>query len=69
MEKPRSKANPKTDFLVIRISPEDRGLVAEAAAEEDLEVSTWARRVVLQAARKAAERRARRKRRGAGDEP
>lgn len=40
---------PKTQFLQIRISPEDRKRVEAAAQAEFLDVSTWARRVILQA--------------------
>jgi uncharacterized protein (DUF1778 family) len=46
----------KTEFLVIRLSPPDRDLIAAAAAAEDLDLSTWARRIVLKAARKLSER-------------
>lgn len=46
----------KTEFLVIRMAKPDRDLVARAAAADDLDVSTWARRVVVQAARRWADR-------------
>ena len=39
----------KTRFLQIRLSPEDRKKVESAASAEFLDVSTWARRVLLQA--------------------
>jgi uncharacterized protein (DUF1778 family) len=42
----------KTERLVIRISPADKKLVERAAAADDLEVSTWARRVIVQVARR-----------------
>jgi hypothetical protein len=42
----------KTERLVIRISPADKKLVERAAAADDLEVSTWARRIIVQAARR-----------------
>ena len=45
-------AKPKTAVLVIRISPEDRKLVERAAAADELEVSTWARGVIVQAAKR-----------------
>lgn len=41
----------KTALLVIRISPADRVLVERAAAADELEVSTWARRLIVQAAK------------------
>lgn len=41
---------PKTDFLQIRISPEDRERFRRIAEGEHLDVSTWARRLLLQAA-------------------
>lgn len=44
--------DPKTERLVIRMSPADKKLVEKAAAADDLEVSTWARRIIVQAARR-----------------
>lgn len=38
----------KTQFLQIRLSPEDRRRVERVADAEHLEPSTWARRVILQ---------------------
>jgi hypothetical protein len=40
---------PRTEFLQIRITPEDRTRFQEAAEAEHLDLSTWARRVLLQA--------------------
>lgn len=40
---------PKTTFLQIRCSPEDRARMARLAEVEHLDVSTWARRLLLQA--------------------
>jgi predicted transcriptional regulator len=40
---------PKTEFLQIRCSPEDRERIRRVAEAEHLEVSTWARRALLQA--------------------
>lgn len=40
---------PKTEFLQIRISPEDQERFRRVADEEHLDVSTWARRLLLQA--------------------
>lgn len=37
----------KTQFLQIRLSPEDRDRVERVASAEHLEPSTWARRVLL----------------------
>jgi len=41
---------PKTEFLQIRCSPEDRERFRRIAQAEHLELSTWARRTLLQAA-------------------
>ena len=38
---------PKTEFLQIRLSPEEREKIWLAAAKDHLEPSTWARRVLL----------------------
>ncbi|MGD9932883.1 MAG: hypothetical protein AB7T37_04120 [Dehalococcoidia bacterium] len=38
---------PKTNFLQIRLSPEDRARMDALAAAEHLDTSTWARRVLL----------------------
>lgn len=51
---------PKTEFLQIRMTPEDRERLQEVAAGEHLDVSTWARQVVL----KAIEKREAQRRRG-----
>jgi predicted transcriptional regulator len=40
---------PKTTFLQIRCSPEDRERLSRIAEAEHLDVSTWARRTLLQA--------------------
>jgi hypothetical protein len=45
-------AEAKTERLVIRITPSDKQLVEQVAAADDLEVSTWARRVIVQTARR-----------------
>lgn len=42
----------KTTFLQIRCSPEDRERMARLAAAEHLDISTWARRVLLQVVEK-----------------
>lgn len=41
---------PKTEFLQIRLTPADRDRVWRVAAAEHLDPSTWARRILLQAA-------------------
>lgn len=41
---------PKTDFLQIRVSPADRARLRRVAEAEHLDLSTWARRALLQAA-------------------
>lgn len=43
---------PKTEFLQIRMTPEDRERLQEVAAAEHLDVSTWARQVLLKAIEK-----------------
>lgn len=43
-------AAPKTEFLQIRVSPDDRARFQRVADAEHLDVSTWARRLLLQAA-------------------
>lgn len=40
---------PKTEFLQIRLTVEDRERVARIASSDHLEPSTWARRVLLKA--------------------
>jgi hypothetical protein len=37
----------KTNFLQIRLTPEDRRRIENAAASEHLDPSTWARRAIL----------------------
>ena len=49
---------PKTEFLQIRCSPEDRARMQKAADSEHLDLSTWARRVLLQTVTKMEERKA-----------
>jgi hypothetical protein len=44
----------KTEFLQIRVSPEDLLRIRRAAEEDHLDTSTWARRVILQAVSKKA---------------
>lgn len=44
----------KTEFLQIRVSPEDLLKIRKAAEEDHLDTSTWARRVILQAVNKKA---------------
>ena len=39
----------KTEFLQIRCTPEDRERLEQIAEAEHLDLSTWARRVLLQA--------------------
>jgi uncharacterized protein (DUF1778 family) len=47
-------ASTKSERLVVRLTPEDRALLERAAAADDLELSTWVRRVALQTARRWA---------------
>jgi hypothetical protein len=44
------KETPRTEFLQIRLSPEDRERLRRIAEAEHLDLSTWARRVLLQTA-------------------
>ena len=39
----------KTEFLQIRVAPDDLARIRKAAEEDHLEASTWARRVLLRA--------------------
>ena len=48
----------KTEFLQIRCSPEDRARMQKAADSEHLDLSTWARRVLLQTVTRMEERKA-----------
>ncbi len=50
---------PKTEFLQIRLSPEDRARVERAAAAAYLDVSTWARQVILRELHRAEPSRSR----------
>ena len=43
---PRS---PKTEFLQIRLTAEDRERITRVASHDHLEPSTWARRILLKA--------------------
>ena len=48
---------PRTEFLQIRLSPEDRERLRRIAEAEHLDLSTWARRVLLQAAERVPDTR------------
>lgn len=50
---------PKTEFLQIRVAPDDLARIRDAAEEDHLEASTWARRVLLRAVAAAERRRMR----------
>lgn len=45
---PRKRV-PKTEFLQIRLSPEDRQRLEDTAAKHHLDASTWARQILLRA--------------------
>lgn len=45
-------ASTKSERLVVRITLEDRALLERVAAADELELSTWVRRVALQAAKR-----------------
>lgn len=40
---------PKTEFLQIRLTPDDRKRIDRTAAANHLDASTWARQVILRA--------------------
>lgn len=44
---------PKTDFLQIRVTPDDKRRMDDAATAAHLDTSTWARQVLLQAVGRA----------------
>jgi len=46
----------KTEFLQIRVTPEDRDRIWRAAADDHLDPSTWARRAILAAVEEWAAR-------------
>jgi hypothetical protein len=47
----------KTEFIQIRFSPYDRERMARIAAADHLELSTWARQILLTAVERAESRR------------
>jgi uncharacterized protein (DUF1778 family) len=47
-------ASTKSERIVVRLTPEDRALLERAAAADELELSTWVRRIALQTARRWA---------------
>lgn len=53
----RALAMAKTEFLQIRCTPEDRDRLEQVAEAEHLDLSTWARRVLLQAVERWEKRR------------
>jgi hypothetical protein len=46
---PKGKGDPKSEFLQIRVTKQDRTRIDRAAAQEFLDTSTWARKVILEA--------------------
>lgn len=46
---PDAMARPKSDFLHIRLSPEDKQRVLRVARASYLDGSTWARQVIMRA--------------------
>ena len=48
---------PKTNFLQIRLAPDDRKRLERVAQAEHLDASTWARRVLLKAIEEWEEKR------------
>ena len=56
----------KTDFLQIRVTPEDRARIQRAAVEDYLDASTWARRAILRAVEESERRGGHRSDRAAG---
>lgn len=55
---------PKTEFLQIRLKPDDRERLKRAATADHLDVSTWARRVILIAVEKWERRKSERRAEG-----
>jgi hypothetical protein len=49
---------PKTEFLQIRCTPEERARMQKAAVSEHLDLSTWARRVLMQTVTRMEDRKA-----------
>lgn len=47
---PNKKPKPKTEFLQIRVTPDQKRRITKAAAAEYLDASTWARVAILKAA-------------------
>lgn len=60
---------PRTEFLQIRITPEDRERLQRVAEAEHLDLSTWARRTLLQAVDQLEDRSAPPRRRVAEPSP
>lgn len=60
---------PRTEFLQIRVSPEDRERLQRVADAEHLDLSTWARRTLLQAVDQLDDRMATPRRRVAESPP
>lgn len=58
----------KTDFLQIRVAPDDLSRIRKAAEADHLDTSTWARRVILRAVDKWEKRSAEEVTRGAPGE-
>jgi uncharacterized protein (DUF1778 family) len=46
-----AKDAPKTDRIVVRLTPEDRRLLERAARADELDLTTWVRRIAVRAAR------------------
>ena len=44
-----AKPKPKTEFLQIRVTPEQKRRISRAAEAEFLDASTWARAAILRA--------------------
>lgn len=53
MPKKKPKPKAKTEFLQIRVTPEQKYRIAKAATAEYLDPSTWARVAILKAAEEA----------------
>lgn len=52
-KKKTTKLKPKTEFLQIRVTPEQKYRITKVAAAEYLDPSTWARVAILRAAEDA----------------
>ena len=53
---PKGKGNPKSEFLQIRVTSQDRTRIDQTAESQHLDTSTWARKVILDAVQRLEDR-------------